>query len=150
MHQGNPQKIGLRENKFMKTNSYVKCRTCDGTGYGRKWIFFKKICALCFGIGYRRVDYDIKRYRPMPGAIPRRRVEEAKATSRSEDNSLVLAGVLNTPSVPTPEPFSGQGSSFGGADASDSRSESLSDSSSSSSSSDSSSRDAGSSSSRSD
>ncbi len=56
----------------MATNSYVKCRTCDGTGYGRKWIFFKKICALCFGIGYRRVDYDIKRYRPMPGPMPRR------------------------------------------------------------------------------
>ena len=121
----------------MATNSYVKCRTCDGTGYGRKLIFFKKICALCFGIGYRRVDYDIKRYRPMPGPMPRRqRVEEVKATSRSEVDSLALAGVLNTPCAPTPEPCSGPGSSFGGAGASCSWSESSSESSNSSSSSD--------------
>src|SRR5688572_248644 len=125
MHQGNPQKVAeerARENKFMATNSYrVTCRTCDGTGYVRKWIFFKKICVLCFGIGYRTVDFDIKRYRPlpqppMPAAKPRpRRVEEVKTTAL------------------TPEPFSRQGGSFGRASASDSWSESSSDSSSSSS-----------------
>jgi hypothetical protein len=136
----------------MATNSYrVTCRTCDGTGYVRKWILFKKICVLCFGIGYRTVDYDIKRYRPSPprpvlGAMPGgQRVEEAKATSRSEEkdnglDSLALASGLNSPSAPTPELFSAQGGSFGGARGSDSWSESSSDSSRSSSSSDSSSR----------
>ena len=131
MHQGNrirSRRSGLGENRFMATNSYrVTCRTCAGTGYVRKWIFFKKICVQCFGIGYRTVDYDIKRYRPSPpppmsGATPRRRrVEEVKTTA------------------PTPEPFNPQGGSFGRASASDSWSESSNGSSSSSSSSDSSS-----------